>query len=119
MSHHNTTGFSTSGWEQQLQAAERQYSDFFPDLDLPPDPQDKGQSQPPTQEDTSTLFSQYAYMTALTGLGVSSISSSDLATSGLNSLDDSRRYSHASIGQMELLDELDTVLQGLVTKTCR
>ena len=40
----------------------------------------------------------------------------ELAPSGLHVLDDQRRYSKASIGQMELLDELDTALHATLSK---
>ena len=72
-----------SGWERQLQAAERQYSDFFPDLDLP-EPQhdeeeEEGQDQGGDREDdasdttpdstppmdTSTLFCEASFLAAI------------------------------------------------------
>ena len=108
------------GWEQQLQAAERQYSNFFPDLELPAEPQGQGQGPPPPrQQDHSTLLCEHAFLAAVAGLGVAPLTPAQLGASGLSVLDDSRRYSHASIGQMELREELDAELQGMVTKMCR
>lgn len=134
--HHTISGgdfTSDGGWEQQLQAAQRQYSAFFPDLDLPIDPtrsnhnsiqEGHSQCQPPgevsaQEEDVSTLFCADAFMAVVAEMAASSLSPAELAASGLNGLKDSRRYTQASISQMELLDELDAELQELVTKTCR
>ena len=133
-SHDNHHG----GWEQQLQAAERQYSDFFPDLELPPGPQQQQQQQQLLDShhqgqrsaheeqaavvDPSTLFREDTYMTAVLSLGVVALDHQDLvpgASSAAAQLDAGRRYSQSSIAEMHGLDKLETSFEKLVNDVSR
>jgi hypothetical protein len=124
-SHHSGGGHDGESWEQQLQAAEEQYSNFFPDLDLSvPAPQS---AAPPSSAssrapiDPATLFHEDSFMAAVLALGIAALDPRELAPSGQeqHQLDASRRYSKATLGHMELLDELDAVFMDLVTNISR
>ena len=123
------SGGGSGSWKQQLHLAEKQYSDFFPDLELPSAQtqgdrdggslsQSQGASDP---VDTSTLFNEDAFMTTILTLGIVALDKEELEAKNEEDtkLEASRRYSKTTINEMDAIDEIEGSLEQLISSIDR